>query len=41
MHRDPYGKAILDKLSLSRFDVPSNQDFSNVAKMLEVIENRR
>ena len=41
MHLDPYGKAILDKLSLSRFDVPTNQDFSNVAKMLEVIENRR
>lgn len=41
MHHDPYGKTILEKLSLSRFDTPTNQDFSNVAKMLEVIENRR
>lgn len=41
MHLDSYGKEILEKLSLSRFDLPSDQDFSNVAKMLEVIENRR
>lgn len=41
MHLDPYGKSILDKLSLDRFDLPSGQDFSNVAKMLEVIEKRQ
>lgn len=41
MHLDPYGKAILEKLSLNRFDIPNGQDFSNVAKMLEVIENRQ
>lgn len=41
MHLDPYGKSILEKLSLSRFDLPSDQDFTNVAKMLEVIESRR
>jgi phosphonate transport system substrate-binding protein len=40
MHLDPYGKEILEKLSLNRFDLPSNQDFTNVAKMLETIENR-
>lgn len=40
MHLDPYGKSILDKLSLDRFDIPSNQDFSDVAKMFEVIENQ-
>ena len=40
MHIDPYGKTILEKLSLNRFDLPSNQDFTNVAKMLESIENR-
>lgn len=38
MHLDPYGKTILGKLSLERFDVPDNQDFSDVAKMLEEIE---
>ena len=41
MHLDPYGKTILEKLSLNRFDLPSDQDFSNVAKMLEVIEQRQ
>lgn len=41
MHLDSYGKTILEKLSLNRFDIPSDQDFSNVAKMLEVIENQR
>lgn len=41
MHLDPYGKTILEKLSLNRFDMPSHQDFSNVTKMLEVIENQR
>lgn len=40
MHLDPYGKSILDKLSLDRFDVPTNQDFSDVAKMFEIIENQ-
>lgn len=39
MHLDPYGKTILKKLSLDRFDIPTDQDFSNVAKMVEVIEN--
>ncbi|AFL69684.1 phosphate/phosphite/phosphonate ABC transporter substrate-binding protein [Sulfurospirillum barnesii] len=39
MHLDPYGKSILEKLSLERFDLPSNQDFSNVTKMLETIES--
>ena len=38
MHLDTYGKTILKKLSLDRFDVPSGQDFTNVAKMVEVIE---
>lgn len=38
MHLDSYGKTILKKLSLDRFDVPSGQDFTNVAKMVEVIE---
>lgn len=41
MHLDSYGKSILEKLSLDRFDLPSGQDFSNVAKMLEVIEKRQ
>lgn len=41
MHLDPYGKSILEKLSLDRFDLPSGQDFSNVAKMLEAIEQRQ
>lgn len=40
MHLDPYGKSILDKLSLDRFDIPTNQNFSDVAKMFEVIENQ-
>jgi len=40
MHLDPYGKSILDKLSLDRFDIPTNQDFSDVAKMFETIENQ-
>jgi len=39
MHLDSYGKTILEKLSLDRFDIPSSQDFTNVAKMVEVIEN--
>lgn len=37
MHLNPYGKSILDGLSLDRFDVPSDQDFSNVAKMIEIL----
>ena len=41
MHQDVYGQSILEKLSLDRFDLPSGQDFSNVAKMLEVIEQRQ
>ena len=41
MHLDSYGKSILEKLSLDRFDLPSGQDFSNVAKMLEAIEQRQ
>ncbi|AHJ14370.1 phosphate/phosphite/phosphonate ABC transporter substrate-binding protein [Sulfurospirillum multivorans] len=41
MHQDAYGQSILEKLSLDRFDLPSGQDFSNVAKMLEVIEQRQ
>ncbi len=41
MHKDPYGQKILEKLSLDRFDIPAGQDFSNVAKMLEVIEQRQ
>lgn len=40
MHLDAYGKTILEKLSLTRFDIPSGQDFTNVAKMVEVIENQ-
>jgi len=39
MHLDAYGKTILEKLSLDRFDIPTGQDFTNVAKMVEVIEN--
>ena len=38
MHLDAYGKTILKKLSLDRFDIPTGQDFTNVAKMVEVIE---
>jgi len=38
MHLDPYGKTILKKLSLDRFDIPTGQDFTDVAKMVEVIE---
>lgn len=41
MHLDTYGKSILEKLSLDRFDLPSGQDFSNVAEMLETIERRQ
>ena len=41
MHLDAYGKSILEKLSLDRFDLPSGQDFSNVAQMLETIERRQ
>ena len=41
MHQDAYGQSILEKLSLDRFDLPSGQDFSNVAKMLELIEQRQ
>lgn len=40
MHLDPYGKSILDKLSLDRFDIPSGQDFSEVGRMFEVVENQ-
>jgi len=40
MHLDTYGKSILEKLSLDRFDIPTHQDFSNVAKMVEFIENQ-
>lgn len=38
MHKDPYGKSILEKLSLDRFDKPSNQDYTSVSDMLELIE---
>ena len=41
MHKDPYGKSILEKLSLDRFDKPSNQDYSTVSEMLQLIENSR
>ena len=40
MHLDPYGKSILDKLSLDRFDIPTNQSFEDVAKMFEIIESQ-
>ncbi|MDD3342533.1 MAG: phosphate/phosphite/phosphonate ABC transporter substrate-binding protein [Sulfurospirillaceae bacterium] len=40
MHLDPYGQSILQKLSLDRFDIPTNQDFSDVAKMVEVVEEQ-
>ncbi|MBE0490875.1 MAG: phosphate/phosphite/phosphonate ABC transporter substrate-binding protein [Sulfurospirillum sp.] len=39
MHEDAYGKTILNKLSLDRFDTPSTQDYSNVADMLKTIED--
>lgn len=38
MHLDSYGQSILSKLSLDRFDIPSNQDFSSVAHMVDVVE---
>jgi phosphonate transport system substrate-binding protein len=41
MHKDPYGKSILEKLSLDRFDKPSNQDYSTVSEMLQLIESSR
>lgn len=41
MHQDPYGKSILEKLSLDRFDKPSNQDYTSVSNMLELIENSK
>lgn len=37
MHKDPYGKSILNKLALDRFDAPLNQDYSNVAKMIQAL----
>ena len=40
MHLDTYGQSILQKLSLDRFDIPTNQDFSDVAKMVEVVEEQ-
>jgi phosphonate transport system substrate-binding protein len=40
MHLDTYGQSILQKLSLDRFDIPTNQDLSDVAKMVEVIEEQ-
>ncbi len=39
MHLDTYGKTILKKLSLDRFDMPKDQDFTNVSKMVDVIDN--
>lgn len=39
MHLDTYGKTILDTLALNRFDIPSNQDFSNVAHMFKIVES--
>jgi phosphonate transport system substrate-binding protein len=41
MHEDTYGKSILQKLSLDRFDKPSNQDYTSVSDMLELIENNQ
>lgn len=41
MHLDTYGKSILEKLSLDRFDIPTNQDFSNVSHMIEMVESKR
>jgi phosphonate transport system substrate-binding protein len=41
MHKDPYGKSILEKLSLDRFDIPSNQDYTSVSDMLELIESKQ
>lgn len=41
MHQDPYGKSILDKLSLDRFAMPSNQDYTAVADMLDFMEKNR
>jgi phosphonate transport system substrate-binding protein len=40
MHLADEGKEILKKLSLDRFDMPTNQDYDAVYRMIEVIEGR-
>ena len=40
MHLTDEGKEILNKLSLERFDLPTNQDYDAVYHMIEVIEGR-
>jgi hypothetical protein len=40
MHLDAEGKEILDKLALDRFDVPSDQNYAPVQRMIEVVEGR-
>lgn len=40
MHLNDEGKAILKKLSLDRFDLPGDQNYDEVFKMIEAIERR-
>lgn len=40
MHKNEEGQAILEKLSLDRFDLPLNYDYSSIRHMIETVENR-
>lgn len=38
MHKNKYGKAILDEINIDKFVVPNDSDFDNIRKMLSIVE---